>query len=165
MRLSQKEYQALRTKLGNRLPPLDAGKDATKTKMPKYHNQKVYIYHDGFISQEKVENHQGIAMRFDSVKEYNRWCELQMLERGKAITNLERQKPLLIQAAFTDKEGKRHRAAYYHADFTYILDGEQIVEDVKGFDKKHGRYLTTAAFNLKWKLLQAKYPQYVFRLF
>ena len=47
----------------------------------------------------------------------------------------------------------------------YERDGETIVEDVKGQDKKTGKLQMTEAFRLKWKLLQAKYPQYKFELY
>lgn len=44
-------------------------------------------------------------------------------------------------------------------------DGVRVIEDVKAFDKKTQKFRTTETFNIKWKLLQAKYPNYKFRLF
>ena len=62
--------------------------------------------------------------------------------------------------------GKKHKAAYYRADFVYEDEnGKTVVEDVKGKDRKTGKYQTTETFNLKWKLLQAKHPDKVFRLY
>lgn len=64
------------------------------------------------------------------------------------------------------RDGEKLRAIVYKADFMYInnTDGETIVEDVKPFDKKSGKYLTTKDFKLKWKLLKAKYKDYWFRM-
>lgn len=85
---------------------------------------------------------------FDSRKEYRRFCELSLLERAGAITDLQRQVEFeLIPAQWesferhSDKTGKRlkdgqrciERSVVYVADFVYYKDGKQIVEDVKGF--------------------------------
>lgn len=101
--------------------------------MSKYHSRK--ITKDG--------------VTFDSRKEYKRYCELSLLERGGAITELQRQvKFELIPAQYesfprySDKTGKRLKdgrrcielAVSYYADFVYIdaKTGEKIVEDTKG---------------------------------
>ena len=47
----------------------------------------------------------------------------------------------------------------------YERDGEKIVEDVKGQDDETGKYKMTEAFRLKWKLLQAKYPDFKFEIY
>lgn len=94
----------------------------------KYHSKKVV--RDG--------------MTFDSVKEYKRWCELALLEKSGAISNLQRQvKFVLIPAQREpDTRGKRggiikgkviERECAYIADFTYWENGKQVVEDTKGF--------------------------------
>lgn len=64
----------------------------------------------------------------DSIKEANRWCELKLLERAGFISDLRRQ----VKFELLPKQGKL-RAVHYIADFVYIKDGKQIVEDVKGF--------------------------------
>ena len=80
---------------------------------------------------------------FDSQKEYRRWCELKLLERAGAITDLERQvKYVLIPAQREpDTVGARgglikgkliERECAYIADFRYERDGELVVEDTKG---------------------------------
>lgn len=62
-------------------------------------------------------------------------------------------------------EKKRVQRIVYKADFCYLdAQGKTIVEDVKGFDSKSGKYMQTEAFRLKWKLLKAKYPEYHFVL-
>ena len=84
---------------------------------------------------------------FDSVKEYQRWCELKLLERAGKITDLKRQVPFeLIPAQYeplerySEKTGKRlkdgkrciEQSVVYNADFVYLQNGEQVVEDTKG---------------------------------
>ena len=84
---------------------------------------------------------------FDSKHEYNRYCELKLLEKGNVISNLELQKKfVLIPAQYAieeryGKNGKRlkdgkillEREVAYFADFCYTLNktGETIVEDAK----------------------------------
>ena len=86
----------------------------------KYHNRK--ITRDGEA--------------FDSLREYRRWCELQMMERAGVITDLKRQvKFELIPSQKVD--GKVvERPVNYVADFVYEQDGKTVVEDTKGFRTK-----------------------------
>ena len=97
--------------------------------MAKYHNRKVT--RDGET--------------FDSVKEYRRFCELRLLERAGAVTDLRRQvKFELIPAQRID--GKVvERACGYVADFVYMENGQQVVEDTKG--------MRTQEYRLKRKLM------------
>lgn len=142
------------------------GKLPAVAKPSKHRNVKMYLYEDGFLSQSKEEHSHGpIAQKYDSIKECRRHTELQLLQRAGQISGLECQVPLLIAEAFTDKDGKKHRAIYYKADFVYAENGRTVIEDVKGYDERLQKYRTTEAFNLKWKLLQAKYPDYIFRLY
>ncbi|MEE0969587.1 MAG: DUF1064 domain-containing protein [Clostridia bacterium] len=67
----------------------------------------------------------------DSIKEANRWCELKLLERAGRISDLQRQ----VKFELLPKQGKE-RAIHYIADFVYMEDGKQVVEDVKGFRTK-----------------------------
>lgn len=136
-------------------------------KPAKHRNKVVYVFRDGFVSGDKsdAERHGAIADKFDSVKEYERWKQLQLLARAKKISNLRKQVPFLLQPEFTDRDGKLHRATYYNADFVYREeDGTQVVEDVKALDKKTGKFLCTETFRLKWKLLMANHPEIAFRL-
>lgn len=76
---------------------------------------------------------------FDSQKEAYRWCELQMLERGKAIRDLQRQVPYQLIPAQRDENGQLiERAVNYIADFVYTdcRTGKTIVEDTKGMKTK-----------------------------
>ena len=90
------------------------------------------------------------GIEFDSRKEARRYQELLLLERGKAISNLQLQvKFVLIPAQYEEVERygknghrlKSHRRLVekevsYIADFVYEEDGKLIVEDTKGFKTK-----------------------------
>ena len=101
----------------------------------KYKNKKVTI--DGIT--------------YDSIKEYHRFRELQLLERAGEIFNLRRQvKFVLIPAQYEEikrynKKGEQlksdrkciERECAYKADFVYIdKDGKKVVEDAKGVRTK-----------------------------
>lgn len=81
------------------------------------------------------------GMAFDSVKEYNRYCELRLIERSGAITDLQRQvKFVLLPVQRVD--GKVvERACTYIADFVYKERGETVVEDVKSAATKTKDYI------------------------
>ena len=79
-------------------------------KKSKYSNVKVEF--DGFI--------------FDSIKERNRYIELRMLLTAGEVANLR------LQVAYELNEGGSHSLKYV-ADFVYLRNGQEIVEDVKGF--------------------------------
>lgn len=115
----------------------------------KYGNRKVVI--DG--------------IEFDSEKEGRRYSELKLLLVAGRITELELQKEFeLIPAQYETfprygKTGKRlqdgkrciEKSCVYKADFAYIQDGKQIVEDVKGYrDPASAAY---AKFVIKRKLM------------
>lgn len=92
----------------------------------KYHNKAVTI-----------DN-----IRFASMKEANRYKELQLLLKAGKIKNLELQRVFnLIPAQYGEVNGKRkclERACDYKADFYYqdADTGEWIVEDTKGMKTK-----------------------------
>ena len=105
------------------------------------------------------------GIEFDSKKEARRYWELKLLERAGQIEQLELQKVFeLIPAQYEKyprygktgirlRDGERcvERSCVYVADFAYIKDGQQIVEDVKGYrDPASAAY---AKFVIKRKLL------------
>ena len=101
----------------------------------KYGNKKIDV--DGIL--------------FDSKKEAARYCELKLLQRAGVISDLQLQKEYeLIPTQRID--GKVvERACKYKADFAYMKDGQQVVEDVKGYrDPKSAGY---AKFVIKRKLM------------
>ena len=106
------------------------------------------------------------GIKFDSKREARRYAELKLLERAGEITGLQRQvKFELIPAQYetverySDKTGKKLKDAKrllekecsYIADFVYFIDGQLIVEDVKGYrDPQSAGY---AKFVIKRKLM------------
>ena len=72
---------------------------------------------------------------FDSKKEYNRWCELKLLERAGEIKQLDRQHRFQLIPTQRDLQGNvLEKAVTYVADFTYMdKAGNLVVEDTKGF--------------------------------
>lgn len=88
---------------------------------------------------------------FDSKHEYQRYCELKLLERGGVISDLQMQvKFVLIPSQYEPdtvkvlKSGKEkvvkgkliERECSYIADFVYQYNGKTVVEDSKGFRTK-----------------------------
>lgn len=80
---------------------------------------------------------------FDSRKEYRRWTELCILQRGGVISDLHRQVAytLIPEQREPDVTGPRggvkrgklmERPVEYVADFVYQRDGQTVVEDSKG---------------------------------
>ena len=125
--------------------------------MSKYRNRKVTVGGVTYASQ----------------KEYDRWLELNYLQRTGKITDLEYQvKFELIPAQYrTVETGERYkksdkargiragdlktkevcveRACVYIADFVYKEDGRQVVEDTKG--------MRTDEYIIKRKLMLWRY--------
>lgn len=71
----------------------------------------------------KVKTDEGT---FDSKMEYRRWNALCLLEKAGEISDLQRQIPYSL-----DVNGLH--ICKYIADFIYIQDGKQVVEDSKGY--------------------------------
>lgn len=98
--------------------------------MSKYHNKQVTV--DG--------------IRFDSIREANRWQELKLMERAHEITDLQRQVPFKLVPTCKTRRGKTVYGVSYIADFVYRDNfGRQVVEDSKGFK--------TDSYKLKYKLM------------
>ena len=78
---------------------------------------------------------------FDSQREYQRWCELKLLERAGRISGLQRQ----VSFELIPKQ-VGERACNYVADFVYRdADGTMVVEDAKG--------MKTDVYKIKKKLM------------
>lgn len=98
----------------------------------KYKNKKV-VYDD---------------IQFDSIVEKDRYVYLKKKEEAGLIKNLELQKRYILQDKFTYKN-KTIRAITYIADFYYIENDIEVVEDVKG--------VLTEVFKIKEKMFKNKY--------
>ena len=86
----------------------------------KYHNKKI--------------TRNGIT--FDSLKEYRRFCELSLLEKAGAITDLKRQVKYELIPSQRIAGKVVERSCTYVADFVYKQNGETVVEDTKGVKTK-----------------------------
>ena len=98
--------------------------------MNKYRNRKTEI--DGIV--------------FDSMKEAQRYAELQILQRAGKIRDLSMQ----VEFELIPKQAGE-RACKYKADFVYHMadTGKMVVEDVKGYKEGAAYQL----FSIKRKLM------------
>lgn len=96
------------------------------------------------------------GIEFDSTREANVYVQLKAQQMAGKIAHLELQPEFLLQEAFRDSQGKKHRQVRYRADFEFFrirpdhMTDQRVVVDVKGF--------ATPVFRLKEKLFRAKYP-------
>ena len=72
-------------------------------------------------------------VNFDSKKEANRWMELQLLERGGEISDLQRQVKVELIGQYRPLFTRTGRKMILTFDFSYIEDGVQYYEDAKGY--------------------------------
>ena len=106
------------------------------TKQNKYKNKKV----------------QYKGMKFDSIKERNRYLQLLQLEKLGIIQNVRTQVPFLLLDTIRYK-GKTYPKVQYYADFQYkdVKTGKTIVEDVKSEITRKDK-----VYRLKIKMLLSK---------
>ena len=102
------------------------------------------------------------GFRWDSEKEYYRWVMLRQAEKQGLITSLQRQVVFTLLPAITEEQTVQlktktktvtktvQQPVTYRADFVYIKDGQQIVEDVKGSPR-----MLTPEYLLKKKMMRA----------
>lgn len=94
---------------------------------------------------------------FASRLEAGRYQQLKLLLLAGQISDLVLQPKFVLQAGFTDRYGKRQRPIAYIADFQYIEEEQEVVEDTKG-------YRGIAVWRIKKKMFLKLYPQYDFRI-
>ncbi|MCS0314074.1 DUF1064 domain-containing protein [Vibrio antiquarius] len=133
-RVSLKDFHAMGGLSKARIKTSSKPDQKEKPKNSKYRAKKVEI--DGIT--------------FDSGHEGARYRDLKVLERVGEIENLRLQVayPLEINGVLICK---------YYADFVYVKDGEEVVEDVKGFRTKE--------YNLKKKMMKAIYGIDIFEYY
>lgn len=102
------------------------------------------------------------GIRWDSEKEFYRYVILRHAEAQGLITSLQRQVVFTLLPAITEEETVQlktktktvtktvQQPVTYRADFVYIKDGQQIVEDVKGSPR-----MLTPEYLLKKKMMRA----------
>ena len=88
------------------------------------------------------------GITFDSRREACRYLVLKGMVEDGLIKDLRRQVRYELIPAF-DVDGKHYRPVYYVADFVYVEDGKEVVEDVKG--------MRTDVYKLKSKLFARRY--------
>lgn len=88
------------------------------------------------------------GVTFDSKREATRYLVLKGMEEDGLIENLRRQVRYELVPAF-DVDDRHYRPVYYVADFVYVEDGKEVVEDVKG--------MRTDVYRLKSKLFARRY--------
>lgn len=75
--------------------------------------------------------------------------ELRLLAAAGEISDLREQVPVVVSPDGCQRITLR-------ADFVYLEDGREVIEDFKGFE--------TEAFKLKWKLLRWRRPDAILRI-
>lgn len=104
------------------------------------------MWHGGSKYHAKKTVVDGIT--FDSKREADRYLVLKGMEEDGTIKELRRQVRYELIPAF-DVDGRHYRPVFYVADFVYVEDGKEIVEDVKG--------MRTDVYRLKSKLFARRY--------
>lgn len=89
------------------------------------------------------------GQKFDSRKEYRRWCELKLMERAGRICDLKRQVKYELLPTQKKPSGGSEIKVSYIADFVYRKNGKTVVEDCKG--------MKTDTYILKRKLMLYMY--------
>ena len=115
--------------------------------MVTYLNIKQYIKKENKY-KNKIIYVDGI--KFQSKKEANRYIGLKQMEKLGVIQNLQRQVKYELQPSFK-LNGETIRAITYIADFVYIQDDVEVIEDVKG--------MRTKEYLLKKKMFEYKYQK------
>lgn len=92
------------------------------------------------------------GITFDSRREADRYLVLKSMEEEGAIEDLRRQIRYELIPAF-DVDGSHYRPVFYVADFVYVEDGKEVVEDVKG--------MRTDTYQLKAKLFARRYGKVI----
>lgn len=110
----------------------------------KYHNKKTTLF----------------DMKFDSIKEKNRYILLDELKKKKIITELKLQQKFIIQESFVDNTGKTQRPIYYIADFYYYDTRMKcyVAEDVKSKATREDK-----VYRIKKKMFLHEYPNIIFK--
>ncbi len=119
------------------------GKTATKTKS-KYRNNPVFITPAGEFVRR---GHPGPKTQvFDSEKEYRRYLVLREWQAAGLISMLKPHRNFPLHSIGGEK------VSAYEADFTYILNGRLVVEDVKSSFTR-----MNPVYKLKKKWMKAEY--------
>lgn len=107
----------------------------------------------GIIRLNKYKNKETVVdgIKFQSLHEAHRYCELKYMERAHLISGLQLQRRFTLLGAQKDETGKViERPLTYVADFVYKdQNGKTVVEDAKG--------MKTDVYKIKRKLMLSIY--------
>lgn len=92
------------------------------------------------------------GITFDSKREAGRYLVLKSMEEDGTIEDLRRQVRYELVPAF-DVDGRHYRPVFYVADFVYVENGKEVIEDVKG--------VRTDVYKLKSKLFARRYGKVI----
>jgi len=107
---------------------------------PKHEQKKTKVKHSKYNAVKTVLD----DIKFDSKKEAKRYIQLKQMERAGLIKKLRLQVPfVLVDKSCYGREIK------YVADFVYVENDVEIVEDVKG--------VKTPVYKLKKRLMAERY--------
>lgn len=115
-----------------------------KRELAAFSNLNLSLKRKGKFGNIKMEID---GVTFHSKGEAQRYLELKKLEELGSISELE------LQPRFKIYFGESYICTYI-ADFKYISEGKEVVEDFKGAE--------THVFKLKAKMFKAVYPEYEF---
>jgi hypothetical protein len=97
------------------------------------------------------------GIKFASLDEGKRYIELKEMQRFKIISSLICHPKFILQPSFK-KNSKTIQAITWSADFSYFIDGERIIEDVKPWNKKRQEFIIEPAAHLRHKMFEYLYP-------
>lgn len=95
------------------------------------------------------------GIKFDSVKEVERYSYLNLLKRAGEIRSVEHHKKYVLLESFTNAQGVHRSPISYTPDFIVTRnDGTIYAEDIKGAEE-----IITDLFSIKRKLFEKRYPE------
>lgn len=109
---------------------------------PNANNAYKAVYPRPAVSKYRNKRCVVNGIEFHSLAEARRYAELIHLQNGGTIRNLELQPAfkLIVDGIII---------GHYRADFAYFMEGERVIEDVKGFK--------TPTYRLKKRFVEALY--------
>jgi len=121
-------------------------------------NSKAQMRRFGEARSGKVPHQRIVAngIEFDSKAEHDRYLELLCMQRTGVISQLECHPRYEIIPSQKIPGKRNFQAAHYTADFKYIRDGKEIVEDVKSTYTREDQ-----AYILRRKLMYLVHGIYV----
>lgn len=98
------------------------------------------------------------GIRFASKLEAARFQALALAEKAGEIAGLKTHPRYILQEAFTDSAGNKHRAIVYEADFSYVdlRTGREVVEESKGYSGNRAWLIKKKMFLYRYRDLELR---------